>query len=48
MMIINFQCRTETAIWAGAATPPPTPVDSLLSEDGQALLSEDGQTLIQE
>jgi hypothetical protein len=32
-MILNFQCRAETAIWSGVVTPPP-PTGDIEGSDG--------------
>lgn len=48
MMILNFQCRTDTAIWTGGYATPPAPTNVLATENLESLVTEDDQTLIAE
>ena len=44
MMPGNIQCQAVTAIWSGAAAPPPATAN-LIAEDDVVLLNEDGTIL---
>lgn len=47
MMILNMQCRTETAIWAGATVTPPTVV-TVTDDAGVVIVDDSGSGVAQD